>query len=159
MEKNNKGYNTLAIENHEGKTVLHHQAQKEDKERDIRAKITNNGKSPQFTKLESFSVMLLNQFPSLNIDLTLSKDYVPFIHIWKPIKRGNGVQGMPFLPCFHIIVTLNSQPYRNPSEISKDLVLFQLHSFHGKVSLDINMNNNQFANFIEKYIPLNYASK
>ena len=148
MENNNKSNKTKTSEHHERKIVLHHEAQKENKERADKAKMTINEKNPEFTKLESISVVLLKQFPALNIDLTLSNDYVPFIHVWKPIQREHGVQGMPFLPCFHIIVTLNTQ--QSSSEMSKDLVLFQLHSFHGKVSLDRNMNKNQFANCLIK---------
>ena len=161
MENNNEDNKTQASEHHEGKLVLLHQEQKEDKERDNKAEISMDEKNPEFSKLESISVVLLKKFPSLNIDLTLSKDYVPFIHVWKPIKKENGVQGMPFLPCFHIIVTLNAQDYGNSSEISKEVVLFQLHSFHGKVSLDLIMKHNQFSNCLftnkVKYIPLHYA--
>ena len=62
---------------------------------------------------------------------------------------------MPFLPCFHIIVTVtdqeeddeqhNEQPQKDSSSI-----LFQLHSFHGKVIADesIALNKcNSYTNY------------
>ena len=86
----------------------------------------------QFIKLQAITTVLSQKFTTLSIQQTLSKDDVPFIHIWKPISKYNGVQGMPFLPCFHIIVTL-STPYDDTDRAIKEHLLFQLHSFHGKV--------------------------
>ena len=88
----------------------------------------------QSSKLQVISNVLIKSFPSLSIHLTVSKDCIPFIHVWKPIKKGNGNQGMPFLPCFHIIVTLTS-PCEDSNAISREHALFQLHSFHGMVWL------------------------
>ena len=88
----------------------------------------------QVIKLKAIKTTLSNKFSSLSIQQTISKDHVPFIHIWKPISQSNGVQGMPFLPCFHIIVTLTTFCDDPKAVTSKEAgVLFQLHSFHGKV--------------------------
>jgi hypothetical protein len=78
--------------------------------------------------------------PTLNVHQALSSEHVPFIHIWKPISKLEGFQGMPFLPCFHIIGTIL---YTNPEMENKKKtsdcikrVLLQLHSFNGKVIAD-----------------------
>ena len=87
----------------------------------------------QVIKLKAVKTMLSGKFSSLSIQQTISKDHVPFIHIWKPISQSNGVQGMPFLPCFHIIVTLTTFCDVPKAVTSRGGILFQLHSFHGKV--------------------------
>ena len=89
-------------------------------------------------QLESIKRILCNKFSSLSIQAAVSQDSVPFLHLWKPISKSSGVQGMPFLPCFHIIVTLsvvdNNEDVENQEERQGSIqVLFQLHSFHGKV--------------------------
>ena len=89
-------------------------------------------------RLEIIKSILVKKFASLSIESSISQDLVPFLHIWKPISKSSGVQGMPFLPCFHIIATLNMQDdsygeLKDAHRIGKDKVLFQLHSFHGKV--------------------------
>ena len=93
-------------------------------------------------KLEKLRLILCDRFPSLSIQLTISQDSVPFLHIWKPISKSRGVQGMPFLPCFHIIVTLSVAEVEEQQHLPQSLdtiqdknilALFQLHSFHGKV--------------------------
>ena len=97
----------------------------------------------QLAKLERIKECLWEQFPSLSIQQTLSQSSVPFLHVWKPISESSGVQGMPFLPCFHIIVTMTCDC--GHSFLKKDstldhehgsIALFQLHSFHGKVLQD-----------------------
>ena len=98
----------------------------------------------QFAKLERMKEYLWEKFPSLSIQQTLSQSSVPFLHVWKPISESSGVQGMPFLPCFHIIVTMTCNC--GHSSFKKDaatldhehasIALFQLHSFHGKVLQD-----------------------
>ena len=94
----------------------------------------SRGVKHQMMKLKAIKTTLSNKFASLSIQQTISKDHVPFIHIWKPISQSNGVQGMPFLPCFHIIVTLTTFCDVPRDVTSKTGILFQLHSFHGKVS-------------------------
>ena len=83
---------------------------------------------------------ILQQHPTLSVHQAVSPEHVPFIHIWKPISKLEGFQGMPFLPCFHIIGTIL---YSNPETKNKNktsdcskTVLFQLHSFNGKVVAD-----------------------
>ena len=90
--------------------------------------------------LELIKESVMEKYASLSVHHALSPDGVPFIHIWKPISKLAGFQGMPFLPCFHIIGTVVvSEPEKEctnePGDCSKT-VLFQLHSFHGKVLAD-----------------------
>ena len=89
-------------------------------------------------KLKQLKIILSKKFDSLSIHQTTSRYGVPFLHVWKPICRSEGVQGMEFLPCFHIIVTLMNRHNTTLSEGNSitrmdDSYLFQLHSFHGKV--------------------------
>ena len=89
-------------------------------------------------QLERIKRILYKKFSSLSIQVAVSQDSVPFLHLWKPISKSSGVQGMPFLPCFHIIVTLsmhdNAGDAGNQEKRQGSIqVLFQLHSFHGKV--------------------------
>ena len=89
-------------------------------------------------RLEMIKSILVKKYTSLSIESSISQDLVPFLHIWKPISKSSGVQGMPFLPCFHIIVTLNVQDdsyanLKDMHQIEKEKLLFQLHSFHGKL--------------------------
>ena len=92
--------------------------------------------------LEDVKDVLLMKFGCLNINQTVSQNDVPFLHVWKPITQTEGTQGMPFLPCFHIIVTVSGNDdndmLHNQAKKSDDGidVLFQLHSFHGKVIAD-----------------------
>ena len=92
--------------------------------------------------LEDVKDVLLMKFGCLNIYQTVSQNDVPFLHVWKPITQTEGTQGMPFLPCFHIIVTISGNDdydmLHNQTKKSDDGidVLFQLHSFHGKVIAD-----------------------
>ena len=92
--------------------------------------------------LEDVKDVLLMKFGCLNINQTVSQTDVPFLHVWKPITQTEGTQGMPFLPCFHIIVTVSGNDdndmLHNQVKKSDDGidVLFQLHSFHGKVIAD-----------------------
>ena len=92
--------------------------------------------------LEDVKDVLLMKFGCLNINQTVSQNDVPFLHVWKPITQTEGTQGMPFLPCFHIIVTVSGSDdndmLHNQAKKSDDgiYVLFQLHSFHGKVIAD-----------------------
>ena len=88
--------------------------------------------------LGSIKRILCKKFSSLSIEIAISQDSVPFLHLWKPISKSSGVQGMPFLPCFHIIVTLSvldkTKDDGSQAEAQRNIqVLFQLHSFHGKV--------------------------
>ena len=90
------------------------------------------------TKLKHLKIILAKKFNSISIHQTISRYGVPFLHIWKPICRSEGVQGMEFLPCFHIIVTVTNehagiQVTPKDSGGRNNTVLFQLHSFHGKV--------------------------
>jgi len=73
--------------------------------------------------------ILVEQFPKLLIAKNLSpRDFQPFLHIWKPICLPAPSQGLPFLPCFHVIATANF------NEEEKDFnIVFNLHSFHGKL--------------------------
>ena len=87
----------------------------------------------QVIKLKAIKTTLSDRFSCLSIHQTISKDHVPFIHIWKPILQLHGVQGMPFLPCFHIIVTMTTFCDVPKAVTSREGILFQLHSFHGKV--------------------------
>ena len=90
--------------------------------------------SEYVNRLDNIRLILSERFPSLSIQQAISQDYVPFLHIWKPISKSSGVQGMPFLPCFHIIVTLSvGDDNENNLSHERVMVLFQLHSFHGKV--------------------------
>ena len=87
-------------------------------------------------KLKHLKITLARKFTSISIHQTISRYGVPFLHIWKPISRYEGVQGMEFLPCFHIIVTITNEYagiQQSGQDNDKDSVLFQLHSFHGKV--------------------------
>ena len=90
--------------------------------------------------LETIKSKINEKFSSLSIHQALSPDGVPFIHIWKPISKLAGFQGMPFLPCFHIIGTVVSESSKesisSASEEYHKTVLFQLHSLHGKVLAD-----------------------
>ena len=90
------------------------------------------------TKLQHLKNNLSERFGSLSIQESISQDGVPFLHIWKPIRKASGVQGMPFLPCFHIIVTLTSNGrLDDTTDLStNEKALFQLHSYHGKVLAD-----------------------
>ena len=103
---------------------------------------TSNVKSLEYSgKLQRLKFNLSERFPTLSIQESISQDGVPFLHIWKPIHKSSGVQGMPFLPCFHIIVTLTSSGSKledpDISSIStNEKALFQLHSYHGKVLAD-----------------------
>ena len=110
------------------------------------------------TILDDIKDILFKKYSCLSINKTISQDHVPFLHIWKPITKTEGVQGMPFLPCFHIIVTVTSQEesnqhdgcLQNLSENVSSLALFQLHSFHGKVIADESIafeNCNQDTNY------------
>ena len=90
--------------------------------------------------LESVKNVVMKKHPSLNIHQAFSPNDVPFIHIWKPISKLEGFQGMPFLPCFHIIGTIvctetETDGLTASTECDK-MILFQLHSFHGKVLAD-----------------------
>ena len=95
-----------------------------------------------YNTLGDVKKILCKKYPALSINQTISQDNVPFLHIWKTIAKTEGVQGMPFLPCFHIIVTATSygDDYENDNDISNETdevwILFQLHSFHGKVIAD-----------------------
>ena len=90
--------------------------------------------SEYVNRLDNIRLILSERFPSLSIQQAISQDSVPFLHIWKPISKSSGVQGMPFLPCFHIIVTLSvGDDNENNLSHERVMVLFQLHSFHGKV--------------------------
>ena len=89
-------------------------------------------------KLKQLKIILAKKFDNLSIHQTISRHGVPFLHVWKPISRSEGVQGMEFLPCFHIIITLMNGNDDSQSEASSltrmnESYLFQLHSFHGKV--------------------------
>ena len=89
-------------------------------------------------KLKQLKIILAKKFECLSIYQTISRYSVPFLHIWKPISKSEGVQGMDFLPCFHIIVTLVNEHASMQAEVSSrtetnESYLFQLHSFHGKV--------------------------
>ena len=105
--------------------------------------------------LEDIKDGLCKKYTTLNVNPSISQDHVPFLHIWKPIRKSEGVQGMPFLPCFHIIVTLTGdEDDKNDSVKANNsddvLVLFQLHSFHGKVIADESIalkDCNQYANY------------
>ena len=90
------------------------------------------------SKLQHLKFNLTERFLSLSIQESISQDGVPFLHIWKPIHKTSGVQGMPFLPCFHIIVTLTcgSRLDEPDSSSTNEKALFQLHSYHGKVLAD-----------------------
>ena len=97
-------------------------------------------------KLQKLKFNLSERFASLSIQESISQDGVPFLHIWKPIHKSSGVQGMPFLPCFHIIVTITSSGIRvdetNGSNSTNEKALFQLHSYHGKVLADESISLN-----------------
>ena len=90
-------------------------------------------------KLKYFKILLTKTFDCVSIHETISRHGVPFLHVWKPISRLEGVQGMDFLPCFHIIVTIVKNEERSckkalsNDQIKGESVLFQLYSFHGKV--------------------------
>ena len=90
-------------------------------------------------KLKYFKILLAKTFDCVSIHETISRHGVPFLHVWKPISRLEGVQGMDFLPCFHIIVTIVTNEERSckkalsTDQIKDESVLFQLYSFHGKV--------------------------
>ena len=119
-----------------------HQFQSLDNSSQIQVtKNTNDDYNEQqeINKLQEICNKLTVTFPSLSIHLTASKDFVPFIHVWKPIKKGNENQGMPFLPCFHIIVTLHTLPRVGSTTNAQNHALFQLNSFHGKVRIFLNM--------------------
>ena len=105
----------------------------------------------QLAKLERIKEHLWKQFPSISIQQTLSQNGVPFLHIWKPISESSGVQGMPFLPCFHIITTMTcncGHTFLTKGTTSDhdhgNIALFQLHSFHGKVLQDELINIKDF---------------
>ena len=99
----------------------------------IDASSNNLGRSQPSTKLKSLKIILAKKFSCLSIHQTISRYGVPFLHIWKPISRSEGVQGMEFLPCFHLIVTITNEHANIQIDHNNDSVLFQLHSFHGKV--------------------------
>ena len=90
-------------------------------------------------KLKYFKILLTKTFDCVSIHETISRHGVPFLHVWKPISRLEGVQGMDFLPCFHIIVTIAKNEERScknalsNDQMKGESVLFQLYSFHGKV--------------------------
>ena len=94
--------------------------------------------------LEELKNVLSKKYACLSVNQTISQDHVPFLHIWKPIAKSEGVQGMPFLPCFHIIVTVTGADddhvdnggSQELNDCGSPLILFQLHSFHGKVIAD-----------------------
>ena len=92
--------------------------------------------------LEEMKDVLCTKFGCLSFSQTVSQNDVPFLHIWKPISQTGGVQGMPFLPCFHMIVTVteNDDDHMLNNYLKPDIddrnILFQLHSFHGKVIAD-----------------------
>jgi len=90
--------------------------------------------------LENVKDVLSKKFECLSISQAVSQNDVPFLHVWKPITQTEGVQGMPFLPCFHIIVTVTGQDDEDVNDVTEancdTNVLFQLHSFHGKVIAD-----------------------
>ena len=90
------------------------------------------------SKLQQLKVNLAERFTTLSIQESISQDGVPFLHIWKPIHKSSGVQGMPFLPCFHIIVTVTcgSRLDDETGPSTNEKALFQLHSYHGKVLAD-----------------------
>ena len=94
-------------------------------------------------KLQQLKFNLCERFSSLSIQESISQDGVPFLHIWKPIHKSSGVQGMPFLPCFHIIVTLTCGSRIDELDSSVyEKALFQLHSYHGKVLADESISLN-----------------
>ena len=109
-------------------------------------KCKNQSNSPTLHKsaiLQVLKDVLLKKYSSLSVNQTLSKDHVQFLHIWKPIAETEGVQGMPFLPCFHVIVTVteandeyDENGKQEANECRDTYILFQLHSFHGKVIAD-----------------------
>jgi len=72
---------------------------------------------------------LIRQFPKLFIAKNLSPlDFRPFLHIWKPVCLPAPSQGLPFLPCFHVIATAAF------NDADKDFnICFSLYSFHGKL--------------------------
>lgn len=97
------------------------------------------------TILEDIKNVLSKKYACLSVNQTISQDHVPFLHIWKPITKSEGVQGMPFLPCFHIIVTVtgaedddhvDNDGSQELNDCGNPLILFQLHSYHGKVIAD-----------------------
>ena len=102
-------------------------------------------KNPTTIILEDIKHILSKKYHCLSINQSITQDHVLFLHIWKPITQSEGVQGMPFLPCFHIIVTVtgvddhlvekDSSHAFNEHQDSPS-ILFQLHSFHGKVIAD-----------------------
>ena len=95
------------------------------------------------SKLQHLKFNLCERFTSLSIQESISQDGVPFLHIWKPIHKSSGVQGMPFLPCFHIIVTLTCGSRIDEIDSSTyEKALFQLHSYHGKVLADESISLN-----------------
>ena len=106
------------------------------KRRDYIAKPLRRNIAQPSVKLKHLKITLAKKFTGISVHQTISRYGVPFLHIWKPISRSEGVQGMEFLPCFHIIATITNEQNAGIQSAPKnkgDSVLFQLHSFHGKV--------------------------
>ena len=60
-----------------------------------------------------------------------------FLHIWRPLTRTHLTQGMTYLPCFHVVVTV-----KEAAGVLEEALVFTLLTFHGKTLDRLSVNTN-----------------
>lgn len=78
------------------------------------------------------NVVVANGF-TYNDVTSSTNDVTPFLDIWRPVSRTCPSQGLKFLPCFHVLVTISDEPGTGFHTQIGGKFKFSLVTFNGTV--------------------------